>query len=207
MATMTTIFTRVRRHLLESKKGEEFAGWTPAELLTYANEETVNLLTVLKDDVLSQFQKKSTTSGSSGVASIPSDALKILNYQIDGVTPVKLPSSQRYRFENDGFLGTTSSPVAIFSGNASVDGNSLYGRLDFKPANNATITWYYIPKLPDVSSSQVLEAPDWFIDLVVLSTVSRALTAAGSFNEAEAFLNKRTERIKIINESPSKVLV
>lgn len=207
MATMTELFTQVRRHLLESSKGDEFAKWTPAELLTYANLESVGLLNLIKDDALVQFQKKSTTVGSSGVAQIPSDAMHILGFQVAGVTPVMLKSNERSRFESDGYLGTTGNPVAIFSGNVSVDANDIYGRLDFKPANNATITWYYIPKLPDVTSSQDLEAPDWYLDLLVLATVARALIANGQINEAEPFLLKRNEQVKMINERPAGVMI
>lgn len=183
--------------------------WTDIQILEWLNTELARLPQLLPDGAIVHLIKKDTTAGTAGVASLPPDMLKFITLEVGGVVAGLLPPKDKNRFANDAFLpATTNRPLAIFSGASAVDGNNLYARIEYRPANNATLTWTYIPKIPDVAQAdsagagaQTLQMPDHYADLLVLGATIRAFTASEDFSSASAFRSIYNERLQAIGAS------
>ena len=117
-----------------------------------------------------------------------------------------LNPDERNRFTSDPWIPAVSGQnyVAIFSGDSGVDSNGLYGRLEYHPNDNATVTYTIIPKLPDISSSQNLNAPDWLFDILCLGATARAFLASEDFSNYEYYKSLRDERIAVINQGSAR---
>ncbi len=176
--------------------------FTDTAIIDWINAELATVPTYLSGDALAQIVKKTSTPGTSGVASLPVDALKIISVEIGGRVAALLNPDEKNRFTSDPWIPAVSGQnyVAIFSGDSTVDSSGLYGRLEYRPNDNATVTYTIIPKLPDISSSQNLNAPDWLFDILCLGATARAFLASEDFNNYEYYKSLRDERIAVINQ-------
>ena len=176
--------------------------FTDVAIIDWINAELAAVPTYLNDDALVHIIKKTTTSGTSGVASLPSDALKIISVEIGGRVAALLNPDEKNRFTSDPWIPAVSGEnyVAIFTGSTSVDSDNLYGRLEYRPNDNATVTYTIIPKLPDISSSQSLNAPEWLFDILCLGATARAFLASEDFDNYRLYKGLRDERISVINQ-------
>ncbi len=176
--------------------------FTDVAIIDWLNAELAAVPTYLNDDALVHIIKKTTMSGTSGVASLPADALKIISVEINGRVAALLSPDEKNRFSDDPWIPAVSGTnyVAIFTGSTGVDSNNLYGRLEYKPNDNATVTYTIIPKLPDISDSQTFTAPEWLFDILALGATARAFLASEDFDNYRLYKNLRDERIVAINQ-------
>jgi hypothetical protein len=176
--------------------------WSDLEIIDYIANEIYSLPDDFDPDALFSIVKDGvTTSGVTGVAPLPADLAVPVVVQIDDVVTPVLKATRRFRFDNDAFLpGTTNKPVAIFSGASTLD-NGQYGRLRYRPANNATITWQYIPVLPVLTDSQNLELPDRLADVIVLGATARAYANAEMMEQALYYEKKKEQRVAKVNNT------
>lgn len=174
--------------------------WSDPHILEWLNGELASIAHLLDERVAPQLIKRSTVSGVSGVLQIPSDMVRLVSLRLtDGSGTVHLlHPSQRYRFDDDD-VGSNSYRLVIPAGSSSVDANQFYGRFEYKPTGNTSFDFDYIPKLADVSSSQVLQAPDWLADILVAGATYRGFVASDDFTKAQAYKTQRDELITLAN--------
>lgn len=170
--------------------------WDDAQLIEFGNQAQIDLLNMLSDDALVMVAKTTTTAGTLGDSAMPTDFIRLISLLISdsGSTTefngtAILSPEEEWRFEHDSFIGTNTSPVAIFRG----------GRVKYRPAENRTLLWSYIGKLLDLSGSQSFEWPDEFFNLLCDRTTAKAFEVSEDFNSANIFNRRFLEGLQAKN--------
>lgn len=170
--------------------------WDDAQLIEFGNQAQIDLLNMLSDDALVMVAKTTTTAGTLGDSAMPTDFIRLISLLISdsGSTTefngtAILAPEEEWRFEHDSFIGTNTSPVAVFRG----------GRVKYRPAENRTLLWSYIGKLLDLSGSQSFEWPDEFFNLLCDRTTAKAFEVSEDFNSANIFNRRFLEGLQAKN--------
>jgi len=168
----------------------EAGQWTDRQIIDALNGEQDEILEKLSDEALINVATRGTTAGTAGVGVLPTGMIRPITVLVDSVVAGVLNVDEENRFYNDPFLpGTTNHPVGLYSGRSFL----------YRPANNATLTWSYIGRLAELSSSQSTELPDHYADLLVLLACKRLFAISEDFDSMKAFKILSDERLQAIN--------
>lgn len=128
--------------------------WSDREGLDWLNDGQADMVQKLTDEYLAPYLGKvSTTAGTTGKASFPTDYIRTVpkHVLVDGAVAPFLPPTQYRRFVSDTFTpGTANVPTAIVRDS----------KLHYRPANNVTITWDYIRRPVAITIAQNSELPE-----------------------------------------------
>ena len=169
--------------------------WSDIAIIEWINSEQDALMALLTAEALATVTKRSTTAGTAGVAPNPTDMIRPIAITVGDRVAGLLNPDEQTRFKDDAFLpATTERPLAIF-----INGVSPTDGLRYRPANNVTITWDYVPRLAEMTTTQDTELPDHYVSLLVLSVTATAFLASEDHNNHGLWKNLRDDRIKATN--------
>lgn len=170
--------------------------WDDNQLIQFGNEAQIDLVTMLSDDALATVAKTVTTAGTLGDSALPTDFVRLISVLISesGSSTAFLGTGilnpeEEWRFDQDTFIGTSTSPVIIFRG----------GRAKYRPAENRTLLWSYIGKLLDLSGSQTFEWGDDFFPMICNRTTAKAFEASEDYSSAAIFNRRFLEELQARN--------
>lgn len=173
------------------------------ELLGYLNQEQEEMMNLLSTEALVTVVRKKNTSGTTGFAALPADFMRNAQdaVKIGGIVAPIYPLSESMVLDGDDAFtpGTTSEYAACYSAQDQGDGTFLQG-IDYKPANNVTVTWHYIARPTAMTIDGNASLSDELLDIQVLGATARALLASEDHGLAAGWLKKRDQQIQAKNQ-------
>jgi hypothetical protein len=198
-----------------------------AQLIEWANQAQIELLSLLSDDALVTVAKNTTTTGEDGESDLPDDFIRLISLSIsDSGTTASESHVVRAGEVVAGsgvHVGDTITTVTAdadttysilpllhpdekwrFDHDPFLDDNNpaavFEGNvLKYHPVEDSIIVWDYIGKLDDISTSQSFEWPDDYFGILCDLTTAKAFQASEDFNSAVIYRRSALEMVTARN--------